>query len=195
MPGTIIVTDFMRYLIHKGIAIFDDVGARIGIPPYARIPIEYAPPETGTVWMLYYLSFGNIPENVFAIKCKFIRSKYGGMVFEHECRPCSYAVIDTGCPFWCPLTKGFPFEITIENLTDKPQIFDGRIWQLRIPEEKMPLVEEAFDRFIIRERGEITPIDVSGIIYELREIKEELKNLTQQLLQIRRIDPWLRLRT
>jgi len=190
MPGTIITTDFMRYLVQKGIALLDDVGIRASIPPGIKIPIEYAPTETGTVWLLYYLSFGEIRSNVFAIKCKFMKSKYGGMVFEHECRPCDYAVIDTGCPFWCPITKGFPFEVTIENLTNEPQLFVGRLWQLRISEVDMPLLQKLYDRFM----GEINvkvDIDLSEVIDQLKAIKEELTSIKEQLT-VRRIDPWLR---
>lgn len=148
MPGVNVPTDFFRYLVLKGLAMFDDVGVRISIPPRTRIHVLYEPDRSGEVWLLYYISFGDIPADTFAIKCRFMASKYGGMVFEHECRPMGYEVIDTGCIFFCPLVKGYPFEVTLENLTDSPQVFKARLWQLRIAEKDMPKVMELYDEYM-----------------------------------------------
>jgi hypothetical protein len=148
VPGLNIPTDFFRYLVLKGLAIFDDVGVRASIPPGVRVPVLYEPDRSGEVWLLYYMSFGDIPADAFAVRCRFMQSKYGGMMFEHECRPLGYEVIDPGCIFFCPLVKGYPFEVTIENLTDSPQVFIARLWQLRIAEKDMPKVMELYDEFV-----------------------------------------------
>jgi hypothetical protein len=169
MPGVNVPTDFFRYLVLKGLAMFDDVGVRILVPPGAVLSVEYAPPNSGEVWLLYYMSFGDIPADAFAVKCRFMQSKYGGMAFAHECRPMGRDVIDPGCLFFCPLARGYPFEVTIENLTDSPQVFSARLWQLKIAERDMPLVVELYDEFVQSAR--------------LRESVERLAEAIQKLAE------------
>jgi hypothetical protein len=169
MPGLNIPTDFFRYLVLKGLASFDDVGVRMSLPPGVPVPVEYAPPYEGEVWLLYYMSFGDVPADAFAVRCRFTQSKYGGMMFEHECRPLGYEIIDPGCVFFCPLVKGFPFLVTVENITDTPQVFKARLWQLRIIEKDMPRVMELYDEFVQAKR--------------LRESIQELSRAVRELAQ------------
>jgi len=176
MPGLNVPTDFFRYLTQKGLARLDDVGARISMPPGVPIPIEYGPPDPGEVWLLYYMSFGDIPSDAFAVKCFFENPKYAGYVFEHECRPMGYEVIDSGCVFWCPLVKDCPFKVTVENLTSTPQTFICRLWQLRIKEEDMPKVVEVFERYIEHKY----PAE-KALIDSIEALKKELENLSVAL--------------
>jgi len=175
MPGLNIPTDFFRYLTLKGLATFDDVGVRISLPPGVPVSIEYAPPYEGEVWLLYYMSFGDVPADAFAVMCRFTQSKYGGMVFEHECRPLGYEVIDPGCIFFCPLAKGFPFLVTVENITDTPQVFKARLWQLRIMEKDMPKVVELYEEFV----------QAKKLRESVRELTSAIKELAQAVLRAR----------
>ena len=182
MPGLNIPTDFFRYLVQKGLARFDDVGVRVSVPPRVVIPIEYAPPDPEEIWLLYYMSFGDVPADVFAVKCHFENLRYAGYVFEHECRPMGYDVIDPGCMFWCPISRDCPFKVTLENLTDTSQTFVARLWQLRIKEEDMPRVVEAFERYIEGRRPELKALIDS--IEALKKEIEDLSNILSKLVEI-----------
>jgi len=193
MPGLNIPTDFFRYLVQKGLARFDDVGVRLSIPPRVQIQIEYRPPDPGEVWLLYYMSFGDVPADVFAVKCHFENPRYAGYVFEHECRPMSYDVIDPGCIFWCPLIKDCPFKVTLENLTDTAQTFGARLWQLRVKEEDMLRVIEVFERYI-----EGRYIEAKMLMESIEKFKRGVEDLsavvgrlTEALSRLQpRVDPY-----
>lgn len=193
MPGLNIPTDFFRYLVQKGLARFDDVGVRLSIPPRVQIQIEYVPPDPGEVWLLYYMSFGDVPADVFAVKCHFENPRYAGYVFEHECRPMSYDVIDPGCIFWCPLIKDCPFKVTLENLTDTAQTFGARLWQLRVKEEDMLRVIEVFERYI-----EGRYIEAKMLMESIEKFKRGVEDLsavvgrlTEALSRLQpRVDPY-----
>jgi len=193
MPGLNIPTDFFRYLVQKGLARFDDVGVRLSIPPRVQIQIEYGPPDPGEVWLLYYMSFGDVPADVFAVKCHFENPRYAGYVFEHECRPMSYDVIDPGCIFWCPLIKDCPFKVTLENLTDTAQTFGARLWQLRVKEEDMLRVIEVFERYI-----EGRYIEAKMLMESIEKFKRGVEDLsavvgrlTEALSRLQpRVDPY-----
>lgn len=176
MPGLNIPTDFFRYIINKGLASFYDVGIRVSIPPRTVVPIEYAPTEYNKVWIVYYLSFGDIPTDVFAIRCKFKSGEFGG-VLDHECRPCGRDVIDPGCILWCPLTKNCPYFITIENLTDEPQVFKARIWELRTTLDKMKIINRLWDAWV-----GMTSLE---LLEEVRRLRGKVDELIKALKQTR----------
>jgi len=153
-PGLNVPTDFFRWAVQAGLARFDDVGVRVSIPPGETIPVEYAPPpppagKEPEVWLLYYISFGDIPADVFAIVCE-----HRPTMFWHECRPCGYEVIDPGCIVWCPIRTKQPYMLTIENLdTVNPQTIKCRLWQLRILESIWPEFKQAYDAYITGSRA------------------------------------------
>lgn len=143
MPGLAVVTDFLRYCAHMEMASFNDVEARLSLPPGKPITMQWGPEEESRIWLLYYLSFGDIPADAFAIRCVHTPS-----VFDHECRPCGYEVIDPGCQLWCNVKINAPYVITIENLTDTTQTLVTRLWFLDISYNRIDDLNQAYRDFI-----------------------------------------------
>jgi len=144
-----LTSDFIRYLLQKGYAVADSVGLRLTLPPGDSATVGHAPTTAGEVWLVYYVSFGDIPSNTFYLAVKFMQSKYGGRVFYQEFNPLGYDAISVGLHLWSPTTRGNPLELTIKNLdASSSQTFSARFWQLRILERDMPAVIELFDKYI-----------------------------------------------
>lgn len=142
-------SDFIRYLLQKGYAVVDSAGLRLTLPPGGSAIVDHAPTTTGEVWLVYYVSFGDIPSDTFYLAVKFMQSKYGGRVFYQEFNPLGYDAINVGLHLWSPTTRGNPLELTIKNLdTSSSQTFSARFWQLRIAERDMPAIIELFDRYM-----------------------------------------------
>jgi hypothetical protein len=145
-------TDFFRYILQRGLAMIDSVGLRLSIPPGATVSVDYAPATTGEVWLVYYMSFGDIPSDTFTLTVRFMQSKYGGRAYYQVFDPLGYDAINVGLILWCPTVKGNPLELKITNLDTATQVFSARLWQLRILERDMPLILSLFDEYVRRAR-------------------------------------------
>lgn len=160
-------TDFVQYILDKGWASVDDVGFTLALPGGVSITLPYGPSDPGTVYLFYYLSFGDIGYDDWAITCERAPD-----VFCHICDPAGKEIIDIGCPFWNYLTFGHPFKVTLENLRVPPKTFRARIWQLRMSADNVPLVHEALEDYI-RGRGQM--------IAEIRELRTSIDTLIATL--------------